>query len=134
MSDDEVDMDEFDGDFDGDFDGGGTTSMDDAARSLLGGGRRPKAGAGDKAHGPMQRLYRGETRFDFVGRRKVWFTISTIVIVAGILSIILRGGLNLGIEFKGGTEWTVKAPNVTQVQATNAMQAATHRPVAGAGE
>jgi preprotein translocase subunit SecF len=127
MSDDEIDMDGFDGDLDDDDlvdDGAGTTSMDDAARSLLGGGRRSKAGAGDKAHGPMQRLYRGETRFDFVGRRKVWFTISTIVIVAGIVSIILRGGLNLGIEFKGGTEWTVKAPNVTQVQATNAMQAA----------
>src|SRR6202012_3484865 len=33
-------------------------------------------------------------------------------------------GLNLGIEFKGGTEWTVKAPNVSQTQAVNAMQAA----------
>ena len=67
-------------------------------------------------------MYRGETRFDFVGRRKIWFSISALIIVLGILSIILRGGLNLGIEFKGGTEWTISAPGVTQTQATNAMQ------------
>jgi preprotein translocase subunit SecF len=32
--------------------------------------------------------------------------------------------LNLGIEFKGGTEWTVKAPHVTQTQVVDAMQSA----------
>ncbi len=32
----------------------------------------------------------------------------------GIVSIIVRGGLNLGIEFKGGTEWTIAAPGITQ--------------------
>ena len=90
--------------------------------SLIRGRDRKDRGA--RGHGPLQRLYRGETRFDFVGRRRVWFTISTVIIVAGIISIILRGGLNLGIEFKGGTEWTVKAPHVTQTQAINAMQAA----------
>jgi preprotein translocase subunit SecF len=77
-----------------------------------------------QGHGPLRRLYRGETKFDFVGRRRLWFSLSTVIIVAGIISIILRGGLNLGIEFKGGTEWTVKAPNVTQTQAVNAMQSA----------
>jgi preprotein translocase subunit SecF len=88
-------------------------SLDDAARSLL---AKPR-----KGHGPIARLYRGETRFDFVGRRRVWFAISTVIILLGVISIILRGGLNLGIEFKGGTEWTIAAPNVTQTQATNAM-------------
>jgi preprotein translocase subunit SecF len=79
---------------------------------------------GNGKHGPLQRLYRGETTFDFVGRRRTWFTISTLVIAAGIISIILRGGLNLGIEFKGGTEWTIAAPGVTQTQAVNAVQSA----------
>ncbi len=97
-------------------DGGEPQTVDDAARALL---RAPRPG-----NGPIQRLYRGETHFDFVGRRRIWFAISTVIIVAGILSIFLRGGLNLGIEFKGGIEWTVKAPNVTQVEAANAMQAA----------
>jgi preprotein translocase subunit SecF len=122
---DDIDGDELDDDEFYEDDEAGSPSMDDAARSLLGGGRRSKAPrSGSGAHGPLQRLYRGETRFDFVGRRKLWFTISTIVIAAGILSIILRGGLNLGIDFKGGIEWTVKAPGVTQVQATNAVTSA----------
>jgi preprotein translocase subunit SecF len=89
-------------------------SLDDAARALL--ARKPKG------HGPFARLYRGETRFDFVGKRKIWFSISTAIIVLGIISIVLRGGLNLGIEFKGGTEWTIAAPGVTQTQATNALK------------
>ncbi len=89
-------------------------SLDDAARALL---AKPRRG-----HGPIARLYRGETRFDFVGKRKIWFSISTAIIAAGIISIILRGGLNLGIEFKGGTEWTIAAPGVTQTQAVDAMK------------
>ena len=93
-------------------------TLDDAARALL--ARSPKG------HGPIARLYRGETRFDFVGKRKIWFSISTPIIVLGIISIILRGGLNLGIEFKGGTEWTIAAPGVTQTQATDALKR--HRP------
>ncbi len=95
----------------------GALSMDAAARSLL-------TARAPKGHGPLARLYRGETRFDFVGRRRFWFSASTAIILAGIISIVLRGGLNLGIEFKGGTEWSVAAPNVTQVQAVDAMKGA----------
>jgi preprotein translocase subunit SecF len=97
----------------GDLDEEELVTLDDAARSLL--AREPKG------HGPIARLYRGETRFDFVGKRKIWFSLSAAIIVLGIISIILRGGLNLGIEFKGGTEWTIKAPGVTQTQATDAL-------------
>ena len=75
-----------------------------------------------RGHGPIARLYRGETRFDFVGKRRIWFAISTLIIVLGIVSIILRGGLNLGIEFKGGTEWTIAAPGVSQTQAVDAIK------------
>jgi preprotein translocase subunit SecF len=71
----------------------------------------------------FQRLYRGETRFDFVGRKRIWFTISLVIIIAGLLSIGIRG-LNLGIDFKGGTSWEVVAPGVTQAQATSAVVAA----------
>jgi preprotein translocase subunit SecF len=101
--------------------------VDAAARRLIRTRRerQPRPGRVRKQrHGPLARLYRGETRFDFVGHRPIWFTISGLIIAAGIVSIILRGGLNLGIEFKGGIEWTVSAPNVTQVQASDAMLAA----------
>ncbi|HEY6428508.1 MAG TPA: protein translocase subunit SecF, partial [Acidimicrobiales bacterium] len=89
-------------------------SLDDAARALL---AKPRRG-----HGPIARLYRGETRFDFVGRRRVWFGISAAIILLGIISLVIHGGLNLGIEFKGGTEWTIAAPGVTQTQAVDAMK------------
>jgi preprotein translocase subunit SecF len=89
-------------------------SVDDAARAML---AKPRRG-----HGPIARLYRGETRFDFVGKRRIWFAVSTLIIVLGIVSIVLRGGLNLGIEFKGGTAWTIAAPGITQTQAVDAMK------------
>ena len=83
---------------------------------------RARPPRGRRRAGPFTRLYRGETSFDFVGRRRLWLAISTLVIVAGVVSFAVRG-LNLGITFRGGEAWTVKAPGVTQVQALNAVQA-----------
>ncbi|MCU1462435.1 MAG: preprotein translocase subunit SecF [Acidimicrobiales bacterium] len=54
----------------------------------------------------FHRLYHGETAFDFVGRAKVWFLLSALVIAAGVLSLVGQG-LNYGIDFKGGTVWEV---------------------------
>ena len=58
------------------------------------------------------RLYHGETAYDFVGRRRIWFVVSAVVIAAGLLSLGTQG-LNYGIDFKGGTSWEVKAPGVS---------------------
>lgn len=77
----------------------------------------------EKGHGVLRRLYHGETTFPFVGRRRWWFTLSSVIIIAGIASIGIRG-LNLGITFKGGTAWTMKAPGVTQARALSAVEAA----------
>ncbi len=53
-------------------------------------------------------LYTGDRSINFVGRRKVWFTISAIVIViSAILPFTLHNGFNFGIEFKGGSEFTI---------------------------
>ena len=83
--------------------------------------RAPRPPRGPRRPGPFRRLYRGETSFDFVGRRRWWIAISSVIILAGILSLGVRG-LNLGITFKGGQAWTVKAPGVTQTQALDAVQ------------
>jgi len=48
-------------------------------------------------------------QIDFMGKRKVWFGISVAVVMLGALALGLRG-LNLGIDFKGGTQLTFKAP------------------------
>ena len=43
-----------------------------------------------------------DARYDFVGKRR-WFYIASISAVAGaVLSIVLHGGLNYGIDFTGG--------------------------------
>jgi len=87
--------------------------------------RRTRRRAAANGHNPraFMRMYRGDTKFDFVGRRRLWFVLSGIIIVAGLVSLGTRG-LNLGIDFKGGTSWTVLAPNVSQAQAQTAVQAA----------
>lgn len=46
--------------------------------------------------------------FDFVGRRKLYYIISTIIIIAGIGFYFKNGGLNLGVDFKGGRTYIVK--------------------------
>ncbi|MGD1012445.1 MAG: protein translocase subunit SecF [Acidimicrobiales bacterium] len=66
------------------------------------------------------RLYYGQTRFDFVRRRRWWFSASALVILAGLASLGFRG-LNYSIEFVGGTSWEVPAPGVTVSQAQSAL-------------
>ncbi|MGH9128456.1 MAG: protein translocase subunit SecF [Acidimicrobiales bacterium] len=73
-----------------------------------------------RKRGPWSRLYRGETAVDFVGRRRRWFAISAIVIIAGMTALGIRG-LNFGIDFKGGTSWQVPSHGVTVSQARTAL-------------
>jgi SecD/SecF fusion protein len=54
-------------------------------------------------------------RIDFVGRAKFWFAISAFVVVVGIGSLFLQG-LNLGIDFKGGSQITFETPRATSVE------------------
>ncbi len=55
-------------------------------------------------HNAFQRLFRGETSYDFAGRWRRWFAISGVIIVVGFLSLGFRG-LNFSIDFRGGTVW-----------------------------
>ena len=47
-------------------------------------------------------------QIDFIRRRYVWFAISGVVIALGVTSLAVRG-LNLGIDFRGGTQMTVRS-------------------------
>jgi preprotein translocase subunit SecF len=60
----------------------------------------------------IRRLYRGETRIDFIGTRKRWYLASLILIVLCVLSMVFRG-FNVGIDFKGGTQFQVAAANTS---------------------
>jgi preprotein translocase subunit SecF len=85
------------------------------------------SGSGDGAGAPKAerrsiwtRLYHGETNFDFVGRRKLWFTLSLVAVLIGIGSLLTRG-LNLGIDFEGGVVWEVPAGDASVADARNAI-------------
>jgi preprotein translocase subunit SecF len=69
------------------------------------------------------RLYHGETNYDFVGRRRIGFIISGVIILASILSLSTRG-LNLGIDFEGGVAWVVPAANGMNTDAARSVLAA----------
>ncbi len=68
------------------------------------------------------KLYRGATAFDFVGRKKIWFSASLILIIVGLFSLGFRG-LNLSIDFKGGTGWELTSHNLTTDQVKSIMAA-----------
>lgn len=45
--------------------------------------------------------------YDIVGKRNLWFTISALLTIPGLIFIFL-GGLKPSIDFTGGTEWEVR--------------------------
>jgi SecD/SecF fusion protein len=46
--------------------------------------------------------------FDFVGKRKLYYAISTLIIIVGVVMYFKHGGLNLGVDFKGGRTYQVR--------------------------
>jgi preprotein translocase subunit SecF len=56
------------------------------------------------------RLYRGETSVNFIGRRRRWYAVSGFLVLLSIGALAVQG-LQLGIEFKGGSSFTVNTAN-----------------------
>jgi preprotein translocase subunit SecF len=68
------------------------------------------------------RLYTGEKSFDFIGRQKVWYAASGVLILLSLVGLFGRH-LNLSLEFKGGSEFTVsQAKTTSDVIGRNAVQ------------
>jgi preprotein translocase subunit SecF len=66
-------------------------------------------------------------KLNITGRRNLFFLLSLIIIIPGIVSMATRGFL-LGIDFAGGTEFTLSFanhPTVAQVEAAVAAQPVT---------
>jgi preprotein translocase subunit SecF len=57
-------------------------------------------------------LYSGEISFDFVGRRKLWYIVSAVLLVISIGSLAING-LKFGVEFSGGAVFTLKSDTCT---------------------
>jgi preprotein translocase subunit SecF len=68
-----------------------------------------------------------QTNYPFMATRKVWYTLSVVLMIASIASFFARG-LNLGIDFTGGVSAHVlfaRAPNIDDVRSK--LQAAGFR-------
>ena len=59
------------------------------------------------------RLYTGEVSIDFVGRRKIWYSIAAVAVVISVAALVLRP-LHFGIEFEGGVEFRAKVDDPSQ--------------------
>lgn len=58
-------------------------------------------------------LIRHDTNFDFLGKRKLAFGISCVLILIGIVSLVIKGGPSYGIDFAGGTLVQIKFTDQT---------------------
>lgn len=65
--------------------------------------------------------------FDFVGKRKVAYLASSLVIVGGLVFIMLNG-LNYGVDFKGGWKYVIE---FDQPVKTDDVRAALNTPLGG---
>jgi preprotein translocase subunit SecF len=61
------------------------------------------------------RLYRGEVSYDFVGRKRRWYTISGAILLISVVALLVLH-LNFSVDFKGGAVFQFTAPSATQTQ------------------
>src|SRR5438034_8657646 len=65
------------------------------------------------------KLYRGEVSVEFVGRQRLWYTISGAILVGSAVALIVFG-LNFSVDFKGGSVYQFAAgtSTISQVRQT----------------
>lgn len=68
----------------------------------------------------LSQLYRGEQHFDFPKLWRPALIVSTVLVLVSIGSLATRG-LNLGIEFEGGTSWEVTAADASVADARDSL-------------
>ena len=76
-----------------------------------------------KLSGLGGRLYRGETSIEIIGRRRRWYAVSAVFVLLSIGALSIQG-LHLGIEFKGGSSFTVTKAGASIEDARSAVTAA----------
>ena len=67
------------------------------------------------------RLYRGETSINVIEARRRWYAFSALFIIASIFAVGVKG-IHLGIEFKGGSSFTVTTSTGTVAQARDTVK------------
>lgn len=52
-------------------------------------------------------LHSGARSYPFVGKRRLWLLLATVLMAVSVLIPAVGGGFNLGIDFRGGSEFVV---------------------------
>ncbi|WP_178945748.1 protein translocase subunit SecF [Kocuria sp. TGY1127_2] len=61
-------------------------------------------------------LYTGKTSLPFIPKKKLWLGISAVLVIIALLIPVLTGGFKMGIDFRGGSEFTVSDAKDTDIQ------------------
>jgi len=72
-------------------------------------------------HGFFVRLYTGTGAFEVIGRRKLWYSISGVIVAVCLASIVLRG-FTFGIDFEGGTKVSMPVSGVNGTITTQQVE------------
>lgn len=72
----------------------------------------------------FSRLYTGEGGVDFIGRSRLWYWITVVLLVLSIGGIALRG-FDLSIDFEGGTKMNMPAGELVAEQVEETFTEAT---------
>lgn len=78
----------------------------------------------------FRKLFRGENTFNFYGRRRIGFTASLILAIVSVGSVFI-GGLNLGIDFRGGVAFEVPASGELTVATARDVLSSENVPASG---
>ncbi|MCL2483152.1 MAG: protein translocase subunit SecF [Propionibacteriaceae bacterium] len=83
-----------------------------------------------KKVGFAHRLWTGEISYNFVGHAKWYYILSGVLIVVSIVALLTRG-LELGIEFRGGSDFQVAVAQVTSSTPDDFREAVLNSGVSG---
>ena len=72
-------------------------------------------------HGFFVRLYTGTGAFEVVGKRRLWYVVSGLMVVVAIASIAVKGFV-FGIDFEGGTKVSLPADGANGVASTQQVE------------
>src|SRR5438045_26577 len=67
------------------------------------------------------KLYRGEVSVNFVGRQRLWYTISALILLVSVVALLVRG-LDFSVDFKGGAIFTFSSPSSSLSQVQDAVE------------
>jgi preprotein translocase subunit SecF len=75
-----------------------------------------------KKNGITHRLYTGEISYDFIGHRRLWYSVTGVLLLICVLAVAFKG-LALGIEFRGGADFAVPVASGSNLTADDARNA-----------